>query len=314
MTHEGRPRIVYVMGRGHSGSTLLDSLLGAASTAFGVGELAAGMRRYDQPCSCGESIGDCTVWTSIRRRFEVTMSLGWDEAGCIIEQQARVQHFVEGWFARPEGSEVERLVHLTRQMLAAIADESGASVVIDSSKEISRGLFLAKFVPEARLVHLVRNPEDMLASTLERIRSGVGFRFMRRTYRRSWLEPLFIAIGSIGWLVGNVLAELAASHAGTSRSLRLRYEDLCADAPTELRRLGRFAGLDLTDVVDAVQSGASLPLGHKLAGNRLLGTGGLRFDPSRASDRRLPFAYVILNRLITWPLMIRYGYPVTVVG
>lgn len=308
MSSPDDPRLLYIVGRGHSGSTVLDSLVGAAGEAFGTGELVAGMRRYDRLCACGETIANCPLWTSIRRRFAQRSGLGWDEASRSIQEQANVRHLVSTWRADADDPEIRGLAEINRDLLAAITEEARASTVVESSKEVTRALFLARFLPEARLVHLVRNPEDMLASTLERIRDGTGFRFMRRTYTQRWLAPLFLLVSTVAWLIGNLLAEMAARRASDACALRLRYEDLCADATGQLRRIGVLTGLDVDGVIAAVEAGCELPLGHRLAGNRLLEEATVRFDPSRVSSRELPVAYRLLCRVVAWPLMLRYGY------
>lgn len=57
-------RVVYVAGLAHSGSTLLDRLLGASPGAVAVGEAYQTMR--DPPigrlCSCGAAQVDCPLW------------------------------------------------------------------------------------------------------------------------------------------------------------------------------------------------------------------------------------------------------------
>src|SRR5690606_16000712 len=142
---------------------------------------------------------------------------------------------------------------------------AGARYLIDSSKEVTRGLFLARHLPHTRIIHLVRNPEGIIASNLHRVRTGVGFKFLRHTFKNPALTPVYLALSSLGWMVGNVLAEIVKMIA-RGRVLRIRYEDLCGDAPTELRRIAAFTGIDLADVVQGVSRGNEFPMGHQIGG------------------------------------------------
>src|SRR5689334_5532357 len=63
-----RPRLAYILGASHSGSTLLAMLLGAHPEACTVGQLGADT--LDDPvryrCSCGQPIRECGFWKDVR--------------------------------------------------------------------------------------------------------------------------------------------------------------------------------------------------------------------------------------------------------
>ena len=68
MTNDHSITVVYIMGRGHSGSTVLDLILGNHDDIIGVGELTSGFgfRESIETCACGESIQQCNFWKGIR--------------------------------------------------------------------------------------------------------------------------------------------------------------------------------------------------------------------------------------------------------
>lgn len=61
--------IVYIAGLGHSGSTLLDLLLGSHSKMIGLGEIMPFIRRKNREidnratCSCGKKGNECDFWS-----------------------------------------------------------------------------------------------------------------------------------------------------------------------------------------------------------------------------------------------------------
>ena len=63
---------LYVMGRGHSGSTILDILMGGGAAVESVGEFVSGLRRYrgEERCACGCAMWECLVWCEVRLRFD----------------------------------------------------------------------------------------------------------------------------------------------------------------------------------------------------------------------------------------------------
>ena len=62
------------MSRPHSGSTILDILLGASPQVMGCGEFIMGFkhrhgwREGSWHCSCGAELGQCPVWREVRGR------------------------------------------------------------------------------------------------------------------------------------------------------------------------------------------------------------------------------------------------------
>lgn len=303
-----RARLVYIMGRGHSGSTVLDGLLGSAGGIEGLGELVAGLGREEGRCGCGASIRRCGFWAEVRERYEGETDTGdWGDAVTATRSQAHVSRFLRTLLADENDPELVALARKTQTLVSSAASAAGADLVVDSSKEISRGLFLSRFVPRTRLVHLVRDPTRVAASTLERVRGQSGFVFLRRRYRNRRAEPIFMALSAVGWLVGNLMAEIVRLR-GDGEVLRVRFEDLCEDPSRELRRIGDFIGTDLTGLAERVAAGESLRTGHVIAGNRMRHRETFVFEPERAAGRHLPWYHAALVWLITWPLVLVYRF------
>jgi len=300
-------RLLYVMGRGHSGSTVLDALVGNAPRVVGVGELVAGMLRFSDVCSCGDTIEECEFWREVRRQFEVETDIPWSEAARLVKSQAHVSRFPGTLFAANDDGATARTCEANQAIVDAIAAVGDADVVVDSSKEFTRALLLARYAPAARILHLVRSPHQVLASLAHRMQTGQGFSFLRRRYRAPALTPLFMVMAASGWFVGNLLGELVR-RAAPGRVLRVRFEDLCTDCEWTLDLVGAFADIDLYPVARAVARGEHLPLGHKLAGNQMRRDGTFVFEPARMESRDLSWPYVVVTSILTWPLLQAYGY------
>lgn len=63
-----KPRLLFIIGEGHSGSTILDTILSSHSQIFGVGEVYALARtvKTGELCCCGEPVESCEFWSKIR--------------------------------------------------------------------------------------------------------------------------------------------------------------------------------------------------------------------------------------------------------
>jgi len=63
---------LYICGAGHSGSTLLDMLLGSHSRIASLGEVINLPMDWatNNRCTCGAPVRDCALWSAVARRFE----------------------------------------------------------------------------------------------------------------------------------------------------------------------------------------------------------------------------------------------------
>jgi hypothetical protein len=299
--------LLYIMSRPHSGSTILDILIGNGAEVEGVGQLVSDMGKLGNPCACGSTIHDCPFWQQVRAQVEAD-GIGWDEAVAASVGQAHIGRFWRTWRARPDDPEMQRLVLITRKVTEAIAKVSGKPHVLDSTKEPTRGLMLAKFVPEARLIRLVRDPRSAVASHYWRLKDKGYYHFLRRDRRVPGMGPVFLALAAASWTAGNLLGELVARQA-RGKVLLIRYEDLRDDPSGTLELIGRELGLDLADSVAKLRDGTPLGVRHIIGGNDVRLEAGLRFDPARERSRRpLPVWVERLTVMLAWPLMRRYGY------
>lgn len=68
-------KIVFILGIGRSGSTLLDVTLGSHPNFIGLGEVYATLRndfnvldKYKRTCTCGNTVDDCPFWGKIAEK------------------------------------------------------------------------------------------------------------------------------------------------------------------------------------------------------------------------------------------------------
>jgi len=308
-------RFIYIMGRGHSGSTALDGLLGNARDCFGAGELIPGLEPDIPLCSCGETIETCPFWQPIKTRLCDPDPTRWRPLITNLIAQATIRRFLRTFWMRFDDPQKRSLVDDNRALLEAIAEQANARSVVDSTKEITRGLFLARFLPSSRIIHLVRHPESTAESLVRRMNIGTGYKFQGTRYFNQSLTPLFVAMMSATWTIGNLLCEIVRWTA-PDRVMRVEYETLAADPVTTLERVCRFLELDGTEMIGRVERGETLAMGHKIGGNGMRMQHEFRFHAATTStnaqgtdsDRGLPPLYRWICRLLTWPLLWRYGY------
>lgn len=305
-------QVLYIVGWGRSGSTVLGNILGEPGEAFSTGELhylwERGLLQHRR-CGCGAPTADCPVWSMVWDDLHDETGSTPEEVVRCQDEQVRVRHtfrLVRHDPGQPTGNpELDRYIEVLGATYRAIARHTGARVIVDSSKRPSDAAVL-RLVPGVRssFVHLVRDPRAVAFSWQRKKAQNdpaAGRRFLLRH------GP---AASTRHWLVWNLAAEALGSRIPADRWFRLRYEDFMASPREAVQRV--LGLLEEPPAASAFVDERSVRLSrnHTVSGNPDRFTEGvipLRLDDEwRAAqpgrDQRLAAA-------IAAPLMARYGYP-----
>lgn len=305
----GPVRVLMVVGTGRSGSTVLANVLGEAQGLFSAGELRFLWERgvlENRLCGCGARFQDCPLWQEVLR-------LAFGDAGLagverlVAQQKAttRLRRLPRSLAvgAGSAGGAPAELVSALGRVYAAIGRVTDARVIVDSSKLPAYGLLLER-VPglDLRLLHLVRDPR------------AAAYSWSRRKLQPDrgtpgYMEQLSPAKSAALWSVWNTAAE-ARWGRDPERYRRVRYEDFVAQPMATvagiLDWLGQPAAVPPFTDTDVVELGEN----HSVAGNpdRLRhGPVRLRLDSEWLSQ--MPSRDRLAVTAGSWPLLLRYGYP-----
>jgi Sulfotransferase family len=311
----GGYRVIYLGGMGRSGSTLAERLLGELPHVCVAGEIVHLWQRCvtdNERCGCGQVFGDCEFWSAVGQEAFG----GWSQVDVrrIAELRARVDRnrFIPQLARRSVPARIqEDLAEYTgyyRRLYGAIAQVSGCSTVVDSSKHPSLAFCLSRGgLPDLRVIHVVRDSRAVAYSWTTRVQrpEASGGSYMTR------YSPVRAARE---WNMQN--ASLGVLTLGQTPVLRVRYEDLVSDVKPTLRRICEFAGLEAAENEFGFVGGgegnqwAELRRAHTAAGNPMRFTVG-KIAISRDDRWRtaMPGGQRRTVTAITLPLLSRYGYP-----
>jgi len=301
-------QVVYIMGFGRSGSTLLDLLLGQSPAIVAVGELGALSRRvweHDEFCSCGQPVQSCDFWHEAVQRWRA------HPAFVSFEEYRRLQDRFESlsaildhqWRRLPARADFKAYGEQTQALLQAVAAVGGRRVIVDSSKLPGRSLALS-LIPEIRLraIHLVRDGRGVAWSLSKPYKvdraAGIERPLPRRPVTRTALR----------WSAVNAASEWVGRGLDPADRMRLRYEDLVADPGRALGEIGAMIGVDLDSVVTKLQAGQPITAKHEVAGNRLRMKGGVSLRTDQEWLAKMPSRQQRLFQWLCQPLQRRYGY------
>lgn len=251
------PALIYILGVGRSGSTLLERLLASAPGAAGMGEAHCLWRLplAELTCSCGAPGPDCGVWREAMARAGIgekqLAQLRELEATTIRHHRIARAGFSLRRLAR--SPDIRTFLAMQSALFAAFAEVSDANLLIDSSKAAPRAWALAA-LPETRLIRITRDANAVSTSWTRRKHDpSLGEAMPERSARDIWRERA----------IANTSAALLSHRTGMAE---IRYEDLATDPRGALQKA---LGPGIANAVrwSGARNFAPDPNYHSLSGN-----------------------------------------------
>lgn len=296
-------KILYIVGEGRSGSTLLNLTLDNHPNVVAMGELC-NVYRYilgqNNWCACGSRVSECGFWRQVSDRLT-------DQPGDeLLNLQAKYESSRAAllWpiIRRINDAASQRYQVGTRRVFEAVQEVSGARLLVDASKLPGRAMALAN-MPNVELyvVHLVRDARALVYARSKSWRRDLSRGVEADVPARSTPNVC------LHWNKANMLANWVRRNLPKSRSLRVRYEDLVTSPQHVLQQIGKLVDIDLSQVADALLAGQAISKGHTASGNRMR-MGTVRLSP----DFRWVEEMSVKSRKLAWtltaPLLWQYGY------
>ena len=242
---ETRPKVVYVMGAGRSGTTILGVALGNCDNFVFAGELNQWLPKSGVPTYGGEARE--RFWDDVRGQVDHTAALGG--AGAAVLERSSAVFDPRKWRAR------RRLrgpyLKLAESLYFAIAHTAEVTHIVDTSHYPLRARELQRLEGiDLHLLYVARDPQGVLASLS---RADVPERSFAMPTTNAYL-----------WLT-HLMALIAFMRHPRERRLFVTHEDFLADPEGMLRQILRWSGSSAT-----VPELSSLRTGVPLHGNRLV--------------------------------------------
>lgn len=303
--------VLYVGGAGRSGSTVLERILGRVPGVVCIGELVHIWQRgvaEDQLCGCGRAFSACPFWRAVG---EAAFG-GWSSVDVdamlrlhrAVDRNRYVPLMIASWLAPAYGRKLREYGEVLRRIYRAIEEVSGAEVVVDSSKHVSRAYLLRRVRGlDLRVVHLVRDSRGVAYSWTKKVEKP-------EVAQGGSLMPRYHPARMSGrWLSYNLGFDLL--RALRVPSILLRYESLVSDPVREIRRVLSLVGREGAEPRSLSEAHIDLDVDHTVAGNPMRFRRGrldLRLDDEWR--RKLGKRERRLVSALTWPMLGRYGYGV----
>jgi hypothetical protein len=310
-----RVKVLYVVGLGRSGSTILSNSLGQIGGYFSAGELNFIWRHNvieNRLCGCGRPFRECPVWTRVMEEAFGGMD-GVDPREMMRLQNlgTRTRHIPLMLTARGDRVLKERLEKLLisySRLYEAIGSVTDSRVIVDSSKEPAHG-YAMSLVPDLDfyVLHLIRDPRAAAYSWLKK-------KPQPDTDTREHMARFSPTKSSALWDAWNASAE-ALWRRTPEKYLRLRYEDFVADPRRSFEKILKLIGEERAEPPLASDREVRLGVSHTVSGNpNRFETGAVELRPDHEWISSMNRRDRALVTTLTLPLLPHYGYPITPKG
>jgi hypothetical protein len=259
---DARPKVLYVMGAGRSGTTVLGVALGNCAGYFFAGELNRWLPRSGVPSYDGAR--RASFWASVRESIDVDDELLGGGTSCLERSSALFD--VRRWPRRRRLRRRYRKV--SEDLYRTVARLAGATHVVDTSHYPLRARELQGLQGvDLYLLYVARSPQGVLASMR---REDVPERSFNTGATNAYL-----------WLT-HLLSVFVFLRHPRERRLFVRHEDFLADPESVIAEILRWSG-----------SSASLPdlsalqTGLPLHGNRAAAADVISLERRSTAPKRI---------------------------
>lgn len=311
MNQPSKINLIYIASIGRSGSTLLESMLGAHSQITTCGEIHIWPHEIAQggvrPCSCGQSIVDCPFWFEMQQRTNPLQQLHPQihffrerhNAGKTLRIE-RLRDFSPKEVSPEIAEMIKQFGQNNNEVFQSFLTLMQARLdrditwIVDSSKDPYRLLWLLRSgLFNIKVLHVIKNPHAFIYSVTKNVQKSI-------------LRHLYItAKQSVKWSIENYLiSQIARYHLPESNYLLVNYEKLAAHPIETMRGICQMIGCDFEE--QAIRNFRQGSI-HTIAGNPMrYEKRGIvldeRWKTSPSVSRRT------VTESLTWVNRANYGY------
>lgn len=282
--------IIYLMGAGRSGTTLLATVLGGTKHIITIGEMHQFLEHFleQKPCSCGEEITNCEFWSPVIN--DLTSKYTPEELYKINEYNENVESHIN--ILKSLFYKNKSYLEYQTWLYDNIQRHHPSQYVLDSSKYVSRALQLRRMTTHnVKLIYITRDVRGVIHSFGKRVQTSkspfsalIYYAFINKA---SLFVSLFLKKDCIK---------------------RIAYEDFIKDSKTVLNDIGSFLNINLDAVNTKLTHGESFQVPHIIGGNRLVKEKAITLKKDIAWKKDITRPKQILYYLLVLPLMIVFKY------
>jgi hypothetical protein len=266
-------KVIFILGSGHCGSTLLDLILDTHSKIFGLGEIenfsATGI------CGCGETVNNCSFWSVIKSRVDLDYSQIYRKK--IDFLLGRNIFYIQSNGIWRQAVNLKELIKKNENILGQIIKESGQEILVDSSKNPDRVELLEESKKiQPIIIHLFRDGRAVSWSYIKKYKKFLPYMWK--------------------WFAANIKIEILKRRTG-AKYIFIKYEDLAKNPEKIIGIILDSAGLKYEKGMIDFRKGNH----HQIGGNRMKLKQERKIVEDNEWRDKMPAKYkIIFNLFFGW--------------
>jgi len=275
--------ILYLLGSGRSGTTLLATILNSTPNITSFGELHQFYTyvKDNKKCSCGKEVNKCSVWNTIITSLNIES----------IEFYEKIQTHEEKHKFTPFlllGKKSSKHYKISQNRLFDTITTDPDNWILDSSKYVSRFLLLNQLKNKnIKGIYVVRDVRGVINSFSKQV----------QTPKTPFNTILY-------YLLTNFFAQIVCWT--NSDVIKIRYEDLVEDPLIICNKI--YSSLLNTNTNISINSTLEVP--HIIGGNRLKTNKSIKIQKDDEWKQKISRKKQIIYYILCLPLMLINKYKI----
>lgn len=260
-------KIVFIVGAGRSGSTVLCKSIGSHLDGFAISELSKLKQLFEENshCSCGKYYQECPFWREMLAGY-VNKHEKSDIPSFEINRGNILNKFM---FSCKYYLNIDCKIHENNTILKTfdiyekIFNKTDADFLVDASKEIYRALMLSKLAKDKGIkcffIFLTRDGRSVINSSMKKVQK-LNWRNKTLSLADSG-SSFWVAMKA--WFVVNLRTFLLCNLLLKDEFIIIKYEEFVKHPVEKLKSISRFIGVEYSDDMTCLDNKTH----HMMGGN-----------------------------------------------
>jgi hypothetical protein len=250
--------LVYILGAGRSGTTILDIVLGNADNAISLGEVNRFFKRDGIPPKREDDTATAQFWGRIRSQFEASVSKDYPSS----EKLSRQNEYHAAFFKSSRGKTDKPYREQMNALYHAIDKETKDELLIESSKYPLRALNISKILKKDTSI------ENLVFLYMKKDPVKVVESFQKKGLEQ---PPKGYLMSNLYYLLVNLLCRSTLNKLKRRgyRGTEIRFDELIEEPVATIAKVEKDLGIELVGLQQKIENRDRLKPGPLFDGNRL---------------------------------------------
>jgi len=247
--------IIYIMGAGRSGTTLVDIVLGNGKKIFSCGEILKFFSLRGVPHGFSEDTKIFQFWKRVEKIFFLRNHDTYEELSDLTKSFESHSSFFFTMFGLHSKAKKLRYKNTMQNLFESISEESGRSIFIDSSKYPGRLIALSRCLShKIHVIHIKRDPVFVVRSFLKK-------NIEQPSKNLISANIYYFIISFFCFIVKKMITNVDF--------IEIKYEDFISTPQSVLKNISNEFDIDLSYIAKKINDNDELSVGYLFEGNRI---------------------------------------------